>query len=447
MYLEDSKTDFDGWSELTVIAALSHDDANFATLVGKSNHAGWMGNDSDLAWAIFTHRLDGGYNLWGSGIITDTPANYYGNNTGTKELQTQDGGSPGLLVFSYKTEGFVLKVNGVARINHTGLSGNIQEKPDLDVTIGGHSNGGGNNKMQISELLIFDRVLDDNELTLIEISLMDKWGIGLGGTLSLFDSNQSTFVFEDQSGGDRPMFFYGETQNNQNLFGSTLGFDGGSNFGKIDLLDRNQSTIEIADVTLFNLLNAWWPFDGDSLDYSGNERHGQMVGNGAFGMGRFDQALDLQNGGIFRVQEEKDPGIYENFPRTLSMWVKTLAPSGNLVKWGTLENGKYWNWSITSSNGMGGWMKLGIYGANQTGKHYMISDGKWRHLAVSMTPIGESSFSLNLLITLFQVITHNIHCKMMKYKPDKSFCYSWVTKFLRIFALLGLIQWLLLFLN
>jgi hypothetical protein len=47
---------------------------------------------------------------------------------------------------------------------------------------------------------------------------------------------------------------------------------------------------------------------------------------------------------------------------------------------------------------MGGWMKLGIHGANQTGKHYMVSDGKWRHLAVSMTPIGESSFSLNLFV-------------------------------------------------
>ena len=41
---------------------------------------------------------------------------------------------------------------------------------------------------------------------------------------------------------------------------------------------------------------------------------------------------------------------------------------------------------------------LGIYGANQTGKHYIISDGKWRHLAVSMVPIGESSFSLNLFV-------------------------------------------------
>ncbi|MDA0343667.1 MAG: LamG domain-containing protein, partial [Verrucomicrobia bacterium] len=398
MFLENSQTDFDGWAELTVVAALSHDDANFATLIGKSNHAGWMGNDSDLAWAIFTHRLDGNYNLWGPGIITDTPANYYGNNTGTKELQTQDGGSPGLLVFSYKSESFVLKVNGVVRINHTGLSGNIQEKPNLDVMIGGYHNGGNNNKMQISELLLFDRVLDGNELTLTEISLMDKWNIESSERLNLLDSNQSTFVFEDQSGGDRPMFFYGESQNNQNLFGSTLGFDGGSNFGKIDLLDRNQSTIELADVTLPNLLHAWWPLDGNSQDHSGNERHGQIVGHGAFGMGRFDQALDLQNGGIFRVQEEKDPGIYENFPRTLSMWVKTLSSSGNLVKWGIQEDGKQWHWSITSSNGMGGWMKLGIHGANQTGMHYMVSDGKWRHLAVSMTPIGESSFSLNLFV-------------------------------------------------
>ena len=45
MYLENSKTDFDGWSELTVVATLSHDDANFATLIGKSNYAGWMDNN------------------------------------------------------------------------------------------------------------------------------------------------------------------------------------------------------------------------------------------------------------------------------------------------------------------------------------------------------------------------------------------------------------------
>ena len=94
--LDNLAIEFDGWSELTVLAALSHDDRNFATLIGKSNYAGWMSNSRDLAWSIFTHRLDGGYNLWGPTVITDTPSNYYGNNTGTKELQTQDGGEPGI---------------------------------------------------------------------------------------------------------------------------------------------------------------------------------------------------------------------------------------------------------------------------------------------------------------------------------------------------------------
>ena len=44
-------------------------DKNFATLFGKSNYACWMGNDKALAWSVFTHRLDGGHNLWGIGAI------------------------------------------------------------------------------------------------------------------------------------------------------------------------------------------------------------------------------------------------------------------------------------------------------------------------------------------------------------------------------------------
>ena len=80
-------------------------------------------------------------------------------------------------------------------------------------------------------------------------------------------------VYEDQSGGDRPFFFYGASQNNQNLFGSSLGMDGGPNFGKIELPDRNYSEILLSDVTLPNLLHAWWPFDGDGNDYSGTKKN------------------------------------------------------------------------------------------------------------------------------------------------------------------------------
>ena len=192
--------------------------------------------------------------------------------------------------------------------------------------------------------------------------------------------------------------FMGASQNNQNLFGSSLGMDGGSNFGKIELLDRNYSEILLSDVTLPNLLHAWWPFDGDGNDYSGNEKHGQFLGASKFGSGRFGKALDLRDGGLFFVSQDLNPGIYENYPRTLSMWIKTRASSGNLAKWGIEEESKKWSWGLSTHNGMGGFMQLNIFGAEQKGMHYQANDGKWRHLALSMTPVGESSFSLEMFM-------------------------------------------------
>ena len=80
-------------------------------------------------------------------------------------------------------------------------------------------------------------------------------------------------------------FFYGSEQNNQSLFGASLGMDGATNFGKIELLDRNFNEISSEDVTLPDLLHAWWTFDGNGNDYSGNERHGQFFGDAMFGTG------------------------------------------------------------------------------------------------------------------------------------------------------------------
>ena len=43
-------------------------------------------------------------------------------------------------------------------------------------------------------------------------------------------------------------------------------------------------------------------------------------------------------------------------------------------------------------------MNLSIYGAQQTGKHYQVNDGKWRHLAVSVVPLGADSISVKLFL-------------------------------------------------
>ena len=65
MAIDKSAESFDAWNELTLFAVFEHDDVLFSPLFGKTNYAGWMSNDKDMSWAIFTHRTDGDYNLWG----------------------------------------------------------------------------------------------------------------------------------------------------------------------------------------------------------------------------------------------------------------------------------------------------------------------------------------------------------------------------------------------
>ena len=65
LVLDDSKIAFDAWSKIHVfIAFYQPGDANFATLFGKSNYAGWMDNSKDMGWGfsltVWTARLTNG---------------------------------------------------------------------------------------------------------------------------------------------------------------------------------------------------------------------------------------------------------------------------------------------------------------------------------------------------------------------------------------------------
>jgi hypothetical protein len=193
LVLNNSRTAFDGWNELTVVAAFYQPgDQNFATLFGKSNYAGWMDNNKDLAWSVFTHRLDLHHNLWGPAIIAGTQTNIYLNANG-KAFQEQENGAPGILFLSYNSGQTILKVNGQEVASSDTLSGSIQSKPGLDVTIGGHSNPfldtspegsqqsdknvGGLNNMVISEFMIFNDDLSVDNNQKIEGYLAHKWNV------------------------------------------------------------------------------------------------------------------------------------------------------------------------------------------------------------------------------------------------------------------------------
>ena len=185
MIISNSKSDFDGWEELTLFAAFEHSDANFANLFGKTNYAGWMSNEKNIAWAIFTHRLDMAWSLWGPALVFENNSYFYhpppnGGDISfnfSRDLQTNDGGGPGILTFSYRSGRFVLRVNGSQILYRSSLTGNIKSQPDLALTIGGFANGGGLSDMRVSEVLLYNKVLSPEEELSLEGGLAHKWAL------------------------------------------------------------------------------------------------------------------------------------------------------------------------------------------------------------------------------------------------------------------------------
>ena len=190
LYLENSATEFDEWSKINVyVAFYQPGDKNFGTLFGKSDYAGWMGNTKDIAWALFTHRLDGGFNHWGVGMInSDASANIYLNSM-NKQLQGADGGGPGLLTLKWtggapvyvRMNGGAASSDNNASINQTVATGNIsgpvESKPNKLFTIGCHNSGGGLNNMAVAEFLIFEDDLPSSKRDILEGYLAHKWNL------------------------------------------------------------------------------------------------------------------------------------------------------------------------------------------------------------------------------------------------------------------------------
>ena len=179
LVVENSKVEFDGWEELTVIGAFYQPgDGHFDAMFGKLNYSGWMDTTKDVAWGVITHRQDGGFNLWGPVFITDAPSHAYENNL-NKSLQGNDGGGPGLFTLSYKSGHLITKINGGELVRErSSLNGKIQEKPNLDFTIGGFSNGGGTiSEMRVAEFLVYNSFLEDSDLKMVEGYLAHKWNL------------------------------------------------------------------------------------------------------------------------------------------------------------------------------------------------------------------------------------------------------------------------------
>lgn len=89
-------------------------------------------------------------------------------------------------------------------------------------------------------------------------------------------------------------------------------------------------------------LVAWWKFDGDAIDSSGNELHGTLMGNPAptFVNGMIGQALDTTElDGPGYVEITGYQGILGGNPFSITAWINSSDSSGTFMGWGSTAGG------------------------------------------------------------------------------------------------------------
>ncbi len=124
-------------------------------------------------------------------------------------------------------------------------------------------------------------------------------------------------------------------------------------------------------------LMGWWKLDGNTLDSSGRNRHGTLMGNAHFEVGLYDQGLSLDGAGdYFNVDGYK--GVVGVNPFSIALWVKTTS-NGTLVSWGTQAGGQRVDLRLNE-----GRLRVEHGNGNLQGRT-PVTDGVWHHVAMTVS--------------------------------------------------------------
>ena len=184
--------------------------------------------------------------------------------------------------------------------------------------------------------------------------------------------------------------------NLQAVTGLTIGVDGATAAGMlyvddIRLYPLAPEVITPVDPGAANLV-AYYPFDGDYQDASGNNRHGAPVGgNPSFAPGVQGQALNLNAVTITEhieiagykgiVADQTDPVNPIQAAFTVACWINTMD-NGSLVFWGSGDGapvgGQYQNFRID-----GGRLRS-EHGNGRFRGASTVNDGEWHHVALAV---------------------------------------------------------------
>ncbi len=147
-------------------------------------------------------------------------------------------------------------------------------------------------------------------------------------------------------------------------------------------------------------LMGWWKFDedtgSDAADSSKHRRDGKLSGKMTFDdnsvAGRIGKALSF-DGSDNLVAIAGYKGVTGTTPRSVSLWLKTKTPRGDLVSWGKRDFGQMWMVRFIR----------GHVGATPNGGYYYMADSvhdeKWHHVVVV---VGEAELpNLHDDVTLY----------------------------------------------
>ena len=184
--LQNSASDFDGWSDLTAISTLYQTGyQDFSMIFGKNNQTGWVSSSSPLSWTLNMHRnIWGSHRIWGPSINTSTGVNTYQHTSSdaiwSSGVNANFNGGPSIITIRYSStdssNNLIFKINGSVH-KTASLTGSLKSESAIPVSIGGKGNGGGTWKGRISELMIFNARLNDNQLEQMEAYLSNKYNL------------------------------------------------------------------------------------------------------------------------------------------------------------------------------------------------------------------------------------------------------------------------------
>ena len=133
-----------------------------------------------------------------------------------------------------------------------------------------------------------------------------------------------------------------------------------------------------------------WRLDGDTLDASGNNRHGTLGGNPPFVPGVVGEALEFDGDDSLTITGYQ--GVEGTNPFSIAAWIKTKSTdTKTIVTWGSAVSGAKIELRIVNN------VLRANHGAGNVNSAGAVNDDQWHHVALTVTANATLSYPQMIL--------------------------------------------------